>query len=80
MNELDGIIKFIQSPLGKMLTNASKDIVMNHIIPYVKNNAMRPVDMSEGEQERRAKEEFATVDAFDLKGEKVDENNGKKTG
>lgn len=70
MNELDGIMKFIQSPLGRMLFNAGKDVVTNHIIPYMRENASKPVNMSPEEQERRANSEFVDVSGeFDIPGE-----------
>lgn len=69
MNDFEGIIKFMQSPLGRMLFNAGKDVVTNHVIPYVRNNTMRPVNMSEEEVAARAQEEFQTVKDFDLEHE-----------
>lgn len=70
MNELDSIMKFIQSPLGRMLFNAGKDVVTNHIIPYMRDNASKPVNMSPEEQERRAQSEFVDVSGdFDIPGE-----------
>lgn len=70
MNDFESIIKFMQSPLGRMLFNAGKDLVTNHVIPYMKQSSMRPVDMPEEEVEQRAKEEFQTVNDFDLQQEK----------
>lgn len=70
MSEFDSIVKFIQSPLGRMLFNAGKDVVTNHIIPYMRDNASKPVHMSPEEQERRAKDEFVDVSGdFDIPGE-----------
>lgn len=72
MKEIDGIIKFAQSPLGQMLFNGGKDFVTNHLFPFAKMymaGAMRPVNMDELEREYRAQEEFATVDEFDINGD-----------
>lgn len=70
MNELDSIMKFIQSPLGRMLFNAGKDVVTNHVIPYLRDNASKPVKMTPEEQERRARDEFVDVSGeFDIPGE-----------
>lgn len=70
MNELDGIIKFLQSPLGRMLTNAGKDVLMNHVIPYARSNMSGTVKMTPDEQARRAQEEFVDVSGeFDIPGE-----------
>lgn len=70
MSEFDSIVKFIQSPLGRMLFNAGKDVVTNHILPYVRDNASKPVNMSQEEQEHRAQSEFMDVSKdFDIPGE-----------
>lgn len=69
MNELDGIIKFMQSPLGRMLVSGGKDFFTNHLFPYFRDgmaSGMKPVDMSEEERKQRAADEFATVDDFDI--------------
>lgn len=70
MNEFDSIVKFIQSPLGRMLFNAGKDVVTNHILPYMRDKASQPVNMSQEEQERRAQSEFMDVSGdFDIPGQ-----------
>lgn len=69
MSEFDGIIKFMQSPTGRMIFNALKDVAVNHVIPHYRNSVTRPVDMSEEEMKKKAKEEFQTVDDFDLQHE-----------
>lgn len=69
MNELQGLIKFMQSPMGRMLFNAGRDVVTNHIIPYMRDNAMQQKPMSEEEQKKRAAAEFADVSGdFDISG------------
>ncbi|MEX2990350.1 hypothetical protein [Serratia fonticola] len=68
-NELDGIIRFMQSPIGRMIINGGKDFFTNHLFPYMRQNfqgSMKPVDMPEAEQQARAKDEFMTVSDFDL--------------
>lgn len=70
MNEFQGLIKFMQSPLGNMLLNAGKDVFSNHLLPYLRNSAMQQQPMSPEEQQRRAKDEFADVsDEFDIPGQ-----------
>ncbi|MGL5386658.1 MAG: hypothetical protein ACRDCA_12520 [Serratia sp. (in: enterobacteria)] len=72
MNDLDGIIKFMQSPLGRMLVNGGKEFFTNHLFPYFRQSmagSMKPVEMSEEEIHQRAKDEFATVDDFDIEPE-----------
>lgn len=70
MNEFQGLIKFIQSPLGNMLLNGGKDFVTNHLIPYMRDSAMQQKPMSEEEQKKRATTEFADVsDSFDIPGD-----------
>lgn len=78
MNDFEGIIKFMQSPLGRMLFNAGKDVVTNHVIPYVRNNTMRPPKMSEEEVAARAQEEFQTVNDFDLQHDPEQKQETKK--
>jgi hypothetical protein len=76
VSEFDSIVKFIQSPLGRMLFNAGKDVVTNHIIPYMRDNASKPVNMSQEEQERRAQSEFVDVSGeFDIPGETSQKEN-----
>lgn len=71
MSEIDSLIKFFQSPLGRMIINATKDVATRHVIPYVRQNmSSGGQPMSEAEQEQRAKEEFADVSGdFDIPGE-----------
>ncbi|HDL6962244.1 TPA: hypothetical protein PXM28_001486 [Yersinia enterocolitica] len=66
MNDFQAVINFFQGPTGRMILNAIKDVAVNHVIPHYRNSMTRPVDMSAKEQERRAQEEFATVDEFDI--------------
>lgn len=81
MNELQALLRLLQTPAGKMLWNGAKDFGTNHLIPYLQQNiigGMKPVTMSTEEQTQRASTEFMTVDDFDIKGDippKTDDNN-----
>lgn len=68
MNELESILKFFQTPTGRLL----KEFSTEHLLPFIKAKlagSMKPVVMSEQEQQQRAADEFMTVDDFDLSGE-----------
>jgi hypothetical protein len=68
-NELDGIIRFMQSPMGRMLVSGGKDFFTNHLFPYMRQNfqgSMKPVNMPDEEQKKRAEDEFMTVTDFDI--------------
>lgn len=66
----DDLARFAGSPIGKMAVGIIRDAFNNHIYPFMKDNmvqAMKPVEpMSETEQQQYAREEFATVDDFDV--------------
>jgi hypothetical protein len=73
MNDLQNIINFFTvHPMGKMLRNGVKDFVINHAIPYYRGKFNQPTHMSDEEVEKRAREEFQTVDDFDLPHEEKD--------
>lgn len=68
----DDLIRFLNSPTGRVISNIARDAFNNHIIPYMKENmgnALKPAHMSEEEQVQRAKDEFVTVDDFDIQHE-----------
>lgn len=70
MSTFDDLARVANSPFGRMMIGIVRDAFNNHIYPYMKDNmvqAMKPVEpMSETEQQQYAKEEFATVDDFDV--------------
>ena len=73
MSMFDDLARFLNSPIGRMASGIVRDAFNNHIYPYLRDNmvqAMKPVEpMSQAEQHQQAKEEFATVDDFDIQGE-----------
>lgn len=61
----DSVVKFLNSPAGKLTTGIAKDALNNHIFPYLRENmseVMKLVVMSEEDKKRRAEEEFITID------------------
>lgn len=69
MSILDDLTKLASTDFGKMVMGIVKDATTNHVYPYLRKNiqnAATPVDMSEDEQQRRANDEFASIDPSDL--------------
>lgn len=82
MNELEAILRMLQTPTAKMLQRAAKEALVNHIIPYYREQMFRPGQpLSPEEQTRRAQEEFVDVSGdFDIQGEanSAGQTEGKK--